>query len=98
MIDGNLVLVIIFLIILVFFYFLNKFLNKNIEKYGTYCGRYNLDKNTAEKFCRADVECIWNTSLSGWCTQNPSTTGDGKTSIPVIPVIPVIPESSNGSS
>ena len=84
MIDENLVLVIIFLIILVFFYFLNKFLTKNIEKYGTYCGRYNIDKSTAQKYCSSDVECIWNDykaqdgTSAGWCGQNPSITGDGK--------------------
>ena len=84
MIDENLVLLIIFLIILTFFYFLNKILNKNIEKYGTYCGRYNIDKSTAQKYCTNDVECKWNNyktqdgTDAGWCGQNPSTLGNGK--------------------
>jgi len=86
MIDENLFLVII-LLILVFFYFLNNFLNKNIEKYGTYCGRYNIDKSTAQTYCSNDVECIWNNykakdgTSAGWCGQNPSITGDGKITI-----------------
>jgi len=88
MIDENLVLLIIFLIILTFFYFLNKILNKNIEKYGTYCGRYNIDKSTAQKYCTNDIECIWNNykakdgTSAGWCGQNPSTTGDAKFTAP----------------
>jgi len=88
MLNENLFLLIIFLIILVLFYFLNKILNKNIEKYGTYCGRYNIDKSTAQKYCTNDVECIWNNytaqdgTSAGWCGQNPSTSGDGKISAP----------------
>ena len=83
MIDENLFLIIIFLIILVIFYFLNIILKKNIEKYGIYCGRYNLDKPTAEKFCKGDNECLWNNykardgTPAGWCGQNPSTLGNG---------------------
>jgi hypothetical protein len=83
MLNENLFLVIIFLIILVLFYFLNKILNKNIEKYGTYCGRYNIDKTTAEKYCRNDVECLWNNykaqngDSAGWCGQSASKLGNG---------------------
>ena len=91
MIDENLYLVIIFFILLVLFYFLNKILKKNIEKYGTYCGRYNLDKGTAQKYCSNDIECKWNDytaqdgTKAGWCGQNPSSSGDGKIDAPETP-------------
>jgi len=59
------------------FYILNKQLNTTIERYGVYCGRYNLNRKTAEKLCSKDTECIWNNYTSkdgvqtGWCGQNP---------------------------
>jgi len=72
----DLYLIIIFVIILIIFYFFNRILNKEIEKYGIYCGRYNLNKGTALQNCNNDSECLWNnyTSLAGipagWCGQN----------------------------
>jgi hypothetical protein len=65
------------LIIILIFYFFNKILDKDIENYGVYCGRYNLDKGTAQQYCLGDTECTWNNyttqdgTLTGWCTQNP---------------------------
>ena len=64
----------IILIILILFILLNYFLQKTIENYGVACGRYNLDKETAEKLCRADAECKWNTyveptkEVMKWCS------------------------------
>jgi hypothetical protein len=80
--NQDLYLIIIFLIILIIFYFFNIILNKNIEKYGIYCGRYNLDTDLslAQTNCTNDPECLWNNYISvggksaGWCGQNVSTT------------------------
>ena len=82
MINENLLLFIIFLILFVLFYITNILLKKNIEKYGVYCGRYNLNSTTAQSQCNQDSECKWNTynsrdkTTSGWCGQNPISTGD----------------------
>ena len=81
MIHHLLFIIIPILITFIFYFFVNILLKKKkryIEKYGIYCGRYNLDNNTAEKYCRNDQECIWNPYTSqqgvaaGWCGQNPS--------------------------
>lgn len=66
----------IFLILLIVFVFVNILLKRDIENFGIYCGRYNLDKDSAEKKCKADDECEWiqrvnkNGVDSSWCTQN----------------------------
>jgi hypothetical protein len=86
MFNENLCLVVIFLTIFVLFYFLNIFFTPNIENYGTYCGRYNLDRQTALTKCKGDNECKWNkysnkfknslgsisndSDTNGWCGQN----------------------------
>ena len=54
--------------------------SKNIkENYGVYCGRYNLNASSAQKYCNADVECKWNMTIdpntglaNNWCSQNPN--------------------------
>ena len=68
----------IFIIIIILFLFiLINFLLKKKEKFGVYCGRYNLNKGDAEKNCKGDDECYWFTSTdlsknkNGWCGQNP---------------------------
>jgi hypothetical protein len=64
-----------FLIIYIIFYFLNIFLNKTMENYGIYCGRYNINKSTAQINCNADSECRWvpytskNGVQAGWCDE-----------------------------
>jgi hypothetical protein len=64
------------IIVLIIFILLNIYLKKNIENYGVPCGRYNINKATAEKNCRADTECQWNTfnqvtgDVTKWCSPN----------------------------
>lgn len=82
--DKNILyFIIILLIIALIFYMLNIFMKKSIEKFGIYCGSYNLNKSTAEKYCRNDQECAWtsikdsNTGLmNSWCSQNPNGVGN----------------------
>jgi hypothetical protein len=46
------------------------------EKFGKYCGSYNLDSNS-ETACKSDNECAWNKYVpkkgdpTGWCGLNP---------------------------
>lgn len=82
--DKNILyFIIILLIISLTFYMLNIFMKKSIEKFGIYCGSYNLNKSTAEKYCSNDQECAWtsikdpNTGLmNSWCSQNPNGVGN----------------------
>ena len=82
--DKNIVyLVFAILIIIVIFYILNIFMKKSIEKFGVYCGSYNLDKKTAKKRCSNDQECAWNSIkdpntglMNEWCAQNPDGVGN----------------------
>lgn len=74
----DLILFIIILIILILFYIINIILKKNIEKYGIYCGRYNLKPKTAEALCKKDNNCSWNTyndtssgTKNNWCSDKP---------------------------
>jgi hypothetical protein len=72
------------LIIIVIFYILNMYIKKPVEKFGIYCGSYNLhSNNTAQKHCSNDQECAWisikdpNTGLmNSWCSQNPNGVGN----------------------
>ena len=73
----------ILLIIALIFYILNIFMKKSIEKFGIYCGSYNLNKNTAQKHCSNDTECAWNSIkdpntglMNSWCSQNPDGVGN----------------------
>ena len=54
----------IFFVIILFFYILNYLLKKNnnktLENFGIYCGYYNTDPQSAQKYCTADSECMWN--------------------------------------
>jgi len=74
--NENIYLLIMFLIILIIFYFFNIVLHTDIENYGIYCGRYNLDTTNAETNCKKDSECQWNDYITlnktnkGWCGQN----------------------------
>ena len=67
----------IIIIILILFISINFLLKKKKEKFGVYCGRYNLNKGDAEKNCKGDDECKWFTNINsssstdGWCGQNP---------------------------
>ena len=82
--DKNILyFIFILLIISLIFYMLNIFMKKSIEKFGIYCGSYNLDKRTAEKYCINDKECVWNSVkdpntklMNSWCTQNPNGVGN----------------------
>jgi hypothetical protein len=71
-----LIIIVLILVVLVLFYFLNIILKDNIENYGIYCGRYNTDKSTAQRYCLYDNECKWNDykaqdgTSAGWCGQN----------------------------
>ena len=56
---------------------------KSIEKFGIYCGYYNLDKKTSKKYCTDDAECAWNSTkdpntglMNEWCAQNPDGVGN----------------------
>ena len=71
-------LIVVLIIIIILFFSVNFYLKKNIEGYGIYCGRYNIDKETALRRCKADIQCKWNEYYSkngvpaGWCGQNPN--------------------------
>lgn len=64
-----------FIVIYILFYFLNIYFNKTKEHYGIYCGRYNINKSSAQTNCNADSECAWNPytakngTVTGWCGQ-----------------------------
>ena len=70
-------LLVIIIIIFFMFYSINVLFNDNNENFGVYCGRYNINKATAQINCSADTECYWNPYTShegivtGWCGQNP---------------------------
>jgi len=70
-------LIIALVIIIILFFGINMLLKKNIERYGIYCGRYNIDKSSARRRCKGDIECTWNEYTSrtgipaGWCGQSP---------------------------
>lgn len=73
----------ILLITTLIFYMLNIFMKKSIEKFGIYCGSYNLLKKTAQKRCSNDPECAWNSIkdpntglMNSWCSQNPDGVGN----------------------
>jgi len=70
---------IIFIIILVLFIFINMLLKKSIESFGRYCGKYGLNSNTAKIACSEDSNCEWKPytnsqtgEKSGWCDVAPS--------------------------
>ena len=70
----------IFLVILFLFIIVNMTIFKNVERYGVYCGRYNLDPKTAQKNCNSDSNCKWNSFVDGstgitnsWCSNTPPT-------------------------
>lgn len=75
-----LILLSLFVTIFALCFFINIYLKKNIEAYGIYCGRYNINKSTAQARCNADKQCAWNNYTSqdgtsnGWCGQNPNPT------------------------
>jgi hypothetical protein len=83
----------IFFVIILFFYILNYLLkkknnNKTLENFGIYCGYYNTDPETAQKYCTADSECMWNIfkdpntgKLNQWCSQNPTGVTDTNSSV-----------------
>jgi hypothetical protein len=73
-----LTVLIIFFIIVLIFTFTNYFFNNYIEKYGVYCGRYNLNSMTAKNSCSKDNNCLWRPYKNhdgreyGWCDNAPS--------------------------
>ena len=81
----------ILFIIILLFYILNNYIlknNKTLENFGIYCGYYNTDQTTAEKYCTSDRECIWNIfkdpntgKLNKWCSQNPTGITDTNSSV-----------------
>jgi hypothetical protein len=77
--NKNFLILIITILIVVVFYVVNMFLKRSIEKFGIYCGSYNLDKATAKRYCQSDPECAWNSLkdpntglMNEWCSQNPN--------------------------
>ena len=47
------------------------------EKFGVYCGSYNLDTTgSAQTLCKGNSECQWNSyttkdgTITGWCGEN----------------------------
>jgi len=82
----------IFFVIILFFYILNYLLKKNnnktLENFGIYCGYYNTNPETAQRYCTADSECMWNIfkdpntgKLNQWCSQNPTGVNDTNSSV-----------------
>jgi hypothetical protein len=71
--------IIIFIVILFIFVFIDILTKKNVEKYGVYCGRYNLSPSTAQPACSEDSNCAWKPYRTrtgdtiGWCDNAPST-------------------------
>lgn len=77
--NKNFLILIITILIVVVFYVVNMFLKRSVENFGIYCGRYNLNKSTAKRYCQGDPECKWNSQkdpntglMNEWCTQNPN--------------------------
>jgi hypothetical protein len=78
-------LIIIFIIIIILFLIMQTNLKKNIERYGVYCGSYNLNQDMSKSYskCIKDANCTWITSSvknntgarPGWCTTNPNNDG-----------------------
>lgn len=71
----------IFLVILFLFIVVNITISKNMEKFGVYCGRYNLNPASAQKKCKSDFNCQWNSFVDGstgiknsWCSDTQSNT------------------------
>ncbi len=71
---------IIFIIAIIFtlIYYIYKS-QKTKENFGIYCGSYNLNKATAQRYCSSDPECAWNSTkdpntglMNNWCSQNPN--------------------------
>ena len=78
---------VITLVILILFVFINIILKDNIEDYGEYCGRYNMDpdKNRGKRYCTQNETCKWvsyidkSTKLKNeWCTGHDPTYQDEK--------------------
>ena len=68
----------VILIIILIFLFVNFYMKKQIDNFGIYCGRYNLDSNTAQSSCSADSNCQWKSYtdsstglVNNWCTDAP---------------------------
>ena len=79
--DSLILFFTIFLVILFLFVIVNITIFKNVEKYGIYCGRYNMNKKTAKEYCKADYNCQWNsykdpaTNIrNSWCSDSTSPT------------------------
>jgi hypothetical protein len=68
----------ILIVIIILFFFINYLFKKNIENYGIYCGRYNLQPSIAQSTCSEDSNCAWTPYTSqngkkyGWCDNAPS--------------------------
>jgi hypothetical protein len=65
-------IIIMLLIGIIIYSIINSYMVK--EKFGVYCGSYNLDKSgDAETLCKGNSECQWNSytekngNVSGWC-------------------------------
>ena len=73
-------LVTVFILFAIFYYSYKDVTPKNTisseEKFGKYCGSYNLESNS-ETACKSDTECAWNKYVpkkgdpTGWCGLNP---------------------------
>ena len=64
-------------ILLVFFIANTIGASSRAERYGNYCGRYNLNYLTAKQKCTADSECLWKSAtdphsgkITHWCTEH----------------------------
>ena len=78
---------VIILVIVILFVFINVILKNNIENYGEYCGRYNMDpdKNRGKRYCMKNETCKWTTHIdkstkikNEWCTGHDPTYQDEK--------------------
>jgi hypothetical protein len=80
---------VIILVIVILFNFVNIILKKNIENYGEYCGRYNMDRgdggHRGKRYCMENETCKWTTYVdkstkikNEWCTGKDPTYKDKK--------------------
>jgi hypothetical protein len=88
----------ILVVIILLFLFVNMYLKKQIDNFGIYCGRYNLNPSNAKVLCSADSNCQWNTTTdpsngisNSWCTDAPASS---ENDTPIYSEYIVLPEES----
>jgi hypothetical protein len=85
-------------VIILLFLFVNMYLKKQIDNFGVYCGRYNLNPTTAKASCSIDSNCDWKTITdpsngieTSWCTDAPASS---ENDTPIYSEYIVLPEES----